>query len=431
MTNPVPGSTASSATNALGEVSRRHVAPALRSRNFRLFWIGQLLSTAGTSLQVVAEGWLIYQITGSTFWLGMVGFLALLPVVPISFLGGVVIDRVPRRRLIMSTQAGLLIQAAIFGLIALTGRIQLWHIIVLYFLFGSLLAIDHPARRAFLVDIVSRKDLANAVALNATLFNISNLVGFAAAGVLIAAIGAGGTILVNAATYLAPIAALAAIRVPDVGHAERSQRQPLRSAVLEGIKTLWKQPTLLGIISLMAVVGGLAWPVYGLMPAFAEDVLGTDSIGLGLLLAAGALGSVLGTILTARIGQRRQGRMLILVSLLLPVLVAGFARAHTLLVAGVLMVAVGFLLLILQSLTITLVQVNVADRVRGRVMTIYSQLHAGADTMGNVLVGSLATYAGLPLALALGGAAALIYAVGVRVVMPQIQELDSSEGDYM
>lgn len=398
------------------------VAPALRTRNFRLFWIGQFLSTIGTSLQVVAEGWLIYEITSSTFWLGMVGFLALLPVVPISFLGGVVIDRVPRRKLIMLTQTGLLLQAGIFGLLALTGQIQLGHIIVLYFVFGALLAVDHPARRAFLVDIVNREELANAVALNASLFNITNLIGFAAAGVLIATIGAGGTMLVNAATYVAPIVVLSRINVADIG--QDTEQNSLGTALIEGIVTLWKQPALLGIISLMAVVGGLAWPVYGMMPAFAEDVLGTNSVGLGFLLAAGALGSVIGTVLTTKVGLRNRGRTLVLVSLLLPVLVVGFSRADSMVVACLLMVAVGLVLLILQSLTITLVQVNVADRVRGRVMTIYSQLHAGADTGSNMLIGSAAAYVGLPVALTLAGAAAFVYALGVRFFLPGIRDLD-------
>ncbi len=398
------------------------ISPALRSRNFRLFWFGQTISTIGTSLQVVAEGWLIYHLTNSTFWLGMVGFIGLLPVVPISLLGGMLIDRVPRRKLIIATQAGLLAQAAIFASLALTGRLQLWHIIVLYFLFGSLLAIDHPARRAFLVDLVSRDDLANAVALNATIFNISSLIGYAAAGLLIATIGAGGTMLINAATYVFPIFALVAIRVADVGW--DTQRAPLGAALSEGITTLWQRPTILGVISLMAVVGGLAWPVYGLMPAFVEEVVRTGSVGLGLLLAVGALGSIIGTVAVARLGGRRRGRSLVIASLLLPGLVVGFAVSSNIWLAGLFLVPLGITLLIVQSLAVTLVQIHILDRVRGRVMSLYSMLHAGSDTVGNVLVGSLAVYAGLPLALALGGLTALLFALALSLVIPSIYRLD-------
>jgi len=398
------------------------IAPALQSRNFRLFWLGQIASTLGTSLQVVAEGWLIYNITQSTFWLGMVGLIGLLPVVPISLLGGVLIDRVSRRKLIMLTQAGLMAQAAVFALLALSGDIRLWHIIVLYFVFGSLLAIDHPARRAFLVDLVQRDELANAVALNATLFNVSSLAGFALSGVLIATLGAGGTMLVNAATYLFPIGALAAVRVADVG--QDRQRPPIGAALSEGFITLWRQPVILGAIGLMAVVGGLAWPVYGMMPAFAQDVLQTDSIGLGLLMAAGALGSVAGTAVTAWLGGRQRGRALAVVSLLLPALVVGVALAPSMLVACLFLVALGLVLLVLQSLAITLVQIHVADRVRGRVMSLFSMLHAGSDTAGNVLIGGLALYLGLPLALSLGGAAAFLCALAVWLAMPAIRRLN-------
>ena len=167
------------------------VAPALESRNFSLFWIAQIISVTGTSLQVIAESYLIYEITDSAFWLGAVGFIALIPVVPISLVGGVLIDRVPRRKLIIVTQTGLFLQAIIFALLTISGNIQLWQMILLYFVFGALLAIDHPARRAFLVDIVDRENLSNAVALNATIFNISNLIGFAIGGLLIAAVGVG------------------------------------------------------------------------------------------------------------------------------------------------------------------------------------------------------------------------------------------------
>lgn len=398
------------------------VAPALRSRNFRLFWFGQSLSLLGTSLQVIAEGYLIYQLTQSTLWLGMVPFFALLPVVPISFLGGVLIDRVPRRKLIIATQIGLMAQAAIFAILTLTGRINQWHILVLYSVFGALLAIDHPARRAFLVDLVRRDELANAVALNATSFNVASLAGYALSGLLIATIGVGGTMLINATTYLFPVFALAAIRVPDIG--QDTVRTPFKAALSEGIVTLWKQPSILATISLMAIVGGLAWPVFGMMPAFAEDVLKVGSVGLGLLMAAGALGSVLGTWAVAKLGVHRRGRSLAGASLLLPLLVMGFALTKNMLQACLLLVALGLVLLVLQSLTITLVQINIPDRVRGRVMSVYSLLHAGSDTGANMLIGGAAVFLTLPLALGLGGLTALIYALALAVAMPSARRLD-------
>lgn len=438
------------------------LAPALHSRNFRLFWTGQLVSLIGTSLQVIAEGWLIYDLTGSTFWLGMVGLLALIPVLPVSLLGGLLIDRAQsaaaRRRLIMITQSCLLVQAALFGLLAVSGWLQLWHIILLYFVFGAILAIDHPARRAFLMDLVPPADLASAVALNAAVFNFSGLIGYALGGVLIATLGAGLAMLVNAVTYLGPLLGLALIRFDDtpppslpqlgggtVGSQPERQRPPqpgegrggvsskpplkqgegvTASALSAGLLTLWQQPAILGVVTLMAVGGGLAWPVFGMLPAYADAVLHTDATGLGILMAAGAFGSVLGTVLVAKIGSAARGRNLTIASLVLPLLIGGFALANSLVWACLLLIAVGAVLLVLQSLAITLVQLQIPDHVRGRVMSIYSILHAGSDTGGNVVVGGLAAYVGLPLALGLGGLAALLYAGGLRWLLPTVNRLD-------
>jgi MFS family permease len=397
-------------------------APALRSRNFRLFWLAQLISTIGTSLQVVVEGWLVYQVTDSTLWLGLVGFIALVPVVPIAFLGGVLIDRVPRRKLIIMTQVGLLLQTSLFAFLVQTGDIQLWQIVVLYSVFGSLLAIDHPARRAFLVELVDPDELANAVALNASLFNVSNLIGFMASGFLLATIGAAWTMGINAASYLAPIAALAAIRIVDTGHDEKGPR--LGKAMSAGFIALWRQPAVLAVIALMAIVGGLAWPVFGLMPAFAEEVMGTDTIGLGLLLAAGALGSVIGTAVVARLGQQRRGRSLLITCLLLPLMVIGVGFSKNMWLAGLLMVMVGLMLIIVQSLAVTLVHLSITNQVRGRVMSLYSMVHAGADTVANVMVGGMAQGLGLPLALSVGGILALVATGFLWIVMPSIRRLE-------
>lgn len=403
-------------------MSWSRLAPALASRNFRIFWVAQIVSTIGTSLQVIAEGYLIFQLTDSTFWLGAVGFISLLPVVPISMAGGILIDRLPRRKLILATQIGLMLQALIFGLLATSGEIELWHVLVLYFVFGALLAIDHPARRAFLVDLVERDDLANAVALNATLFNIANLVGYAIGGFLIAAIGVGGTMLINAATYIFPITAMLLIVIPDV--AQDHERTTFAVALSEGFISLWQQPAVLGVILVTAVVGGLAYPVFGLMPAYAERIMGVDAVGLGILLASGALGSVLGTWGAARLGVHNRGRNLLIAAVVLPILVIIFAFAPSMLYACAVLVALGFAMLILQSLAITLVQINTPDRVRGRVMTIYSMLHAGSDTGGNMIIGTLAVPLGLSLALALGGLVALFAGAATYLFAPQVRELE-------
>jgi MFS family permease len=398
------------------------LAPALRSRNFRLFWVAQSISTTGTFLQVVAESWLLYRLTGSTLMLGVLGVVGLLPVVPVAFLGGLMADRVPRRRLVMATQAGLLGQAAVFGLLAATGRIQVWHIIVLDFVMGALFAIDQPARQAFLPELVSGDDLANAIALNSAAFQVARVVGQAVAGILIAIIGAGGAMMVNAATFLAPIVALALIRVrdaiPDI------RRDSLGVAVSEGVLELYRRPPLLGTISLMVVVGGLPLAIFLMMPAYAEDVVQTDAVGLGLLLASSAVGAVLSTLLVARVQVGRRGRALMAASLVLPIFMVGFALSRWMPAACLVLLFVGLVQSVLHAMSTTLVQVNVPDQVRGRVMSLYGMLIIGVPKLGGVLIGGLAESFGLPITVALSSVLALLYAVGLYVLMPSVRNLD-------
>jgi MFS family permease len=375
----------------------------------------------GTFLQVVAENWLLYQLTGSTLWLGVLGFVGLLPVVPISFLGGYLADRVPRRRLIVLTQAGLMAQAAVFALLVATGRIGVWHIIVLDFVMGALFAIDQPARQAFLNELVSEEDLANAVAMNAAVFQLSRVVGQAAAGILIATIGAGGTMLINALSYLAPIAALLTIRVgnvrPDVTHGS------LGAALSEGVTTLWHRPALLGTISLMMTVGGLPLAISLMMPAFAEGVLQGDAIDLGLLLASSAVGAVISAFLVSRLGLGRRGHTVLVSSLLLPPLMLAFALSDSMAAACLCLLFVGLVQSILHAMSTTLVQVNVPDRVRGRVMALYSMLIIGVPKVTGVLIGGLAEGWGLPLTIGLSSLIAFFYALGLHMLMPSVRRL--------
>jgi MFS family permease len=398
------------------------LAPALRSRNFRLFWVGQIVSNMGTFLQTVAENWLIYELTGSTLLLGVVGFVALLPVVPISFLGGLLVDRVPRRKVIRITQAGLLLQAAVFGLLIVTGTIRVWHIIVLDFVMGALYAIDQPARQAFLPEIVSQEHLANAIALNSAIFQVARVVGQAVSGVLIATTGAGGAMLLNAATYLAPVFALTLIQVRD--QRQDTQAAPLRTALSEGVMTLWKRPALLGTISLMATVGGLPYAVSLMMPAVADEVLGTNSIGLGLLLASGAVGAVIGTPIIARIEEGGRGKALMAAALASPLLLVAFVFVRSLPLACLLLTIIGVFQSIVHSMATTLVQVNVPDRVRGRVMSLYGMLIVGSPKLLGLIIGAVAEGVGLPLTILLCGALGAVYAADVWILMPSVRSLD-------
>ena len=395
------------------------IAPALSSRNFRLFWIAQIVSTVGTALQGIAESYLIFQLTKSYALLGAFRVIALLPVIPLALLGGLVIDRFPRRKLIMFTQTGLMLQAAVFAVLIFSKQIQVWQIIVLDSIMAALFAIDQPARQTFLGDIVADEHLANAIALNATIFQIARAAGMVLGGVLIAAVSAGGAMALNALSYVAPLVALVLMRVKE--HPREPRHAKLRTAFSAGFKTLLQQPALIGTIGFMAVIGGLATTMNLMMPAYAADILKTDAVGLGLLLGSNALGAVAGTLLLNRLGKRRRGYVLIASSLISAMLILAISALPTMLVTVALLFILGTFVLIVQALANTLVQLGVPLQVRGRVMSIYSMANAGAPMAGGVAIGLLSQAKGLPIAFAAIGAVMLLYTLGLNILQPSVR----------
>lgn len=401
-------------------VNRLLLSPALRSRNFRLFWSAQVISTMGTFLQFLAERWLIFQLTQSTWMLGLISFISLLPVVPISLLGGLLIDRVPRRKLLIFTQVGLLGQAVVLGVLIWSGRVEVWHIMVLDVVLAALSAVDQPARQAFVTELVSYEELPNAIALNASLFHFARLIGFTASGFLIALIGAAGTVLLNAASYIAPILALLLIQVADTRH--ETAVKGVGTAVSEGIQTLWHNTTLLATMSLVVVVGGLSWQVYGMMPAFAEQVLQVGPAGLGILLGLGGAGALIGTIGVGRIRAEQRKKALLVASVLSGLGMMLFARAHWLITAAFFAMVLGFTTLVVQAISTTLIQLNTPDRLRGRMMSLYSLCNAGAPASLGMVVGWFSETWGLPLVLAVGGGIILLYVVGLFGAAPAMRD---------
>jgi sugar phosphate permease len=228
--------------------------------------------------------------------------------------------------------------------------------------------------------------------------------------------------LLNAATFLAPIIALTLIRVRDIGH--DTERPSLGVALSEGITTLYQRPPLLGTISLMITVGGLPLTISLMMPAFAEDVVHTDATGLGLLLASTAAGAVLSTLIVTRFRVGQRGRAVMLSSLVLPLFMMSFAFSRSMLVACSILLTIGLIQSVLHAMSTTLVQVNVPSRVRGRVMSLYGMLIIGGPKLTGVLIGGLAESFGLPLTIGLSSAVGLVYALGLHLLMPSVRKLD-------
>jgi MFS family permease len=373
---------------------------ALRVRNYRLYWFGQMVSLTGSWMQTTAQAWLVLQLTSSPFALGLVTALQFLPIMLLSLLGGVIADRVSKHRLIVVTQAAAMVLAAIFGLLVGSGAIALWHIYALALLQGVVNAIDTPARQAFSIELVGRDDVVNAVALNSMLFNGARIVGPAVAGLMIATIGIAPVLYINAASFLAVIAGLLLM---DTGaffvkpqRGEGSAVQRLR----EGLSYTWRTPDVLLIMIVVAAIGTFGYNFSVTLPLIAGFVLHTGAAGFGGLSAFLGVGSLIAAITTAYT-RRVTMRRLLLASAAFSVLLGAVAIVPIFAVSAALLVALGFAGVTFGTTANTLLQLNVPDHLRGRVMSLYFLLFAGSTPIGGLLIGSVSGLVGVPAALLL------------------------------
>lgn len=380
---------------------------ALRHPNYRLFWFGQLISLIGTWMQTVAQAWLVLQMTGSAVDLGIVSALQLLPVLVIGMFGGVFADRVSKRRLLLVTQTFQMLLAAILGLLVSTGLVQIWHVYLLATLLGVANAFDMPTRQAFVVEMVGREDLMNAVALNSMQFNAARIVGPALAGISIAAIGVTGSFYANAASFVFVIGGLALMRTDRFFAVEPAPRTSVIRSLAEGCRYVLNTPTVLMITALVGVLGIFAFNMNVLVPLFAKNVLHSGAGGYGLLMAAMGAGSLLAA-LTAAFLQRTRWDLLLGGAAVFCVFEIAFAFSHMFWLSMLLLAVTGYGLITFFMSANTGVQQKVPDQLRGRVMGVYMTVNVGATPFGNVASGALASSFGAPFAMATGAAAALV-----------------------
>ncbi|MGB7556712.1 MAG: MFS transporter, partial [Candidatus Korobacteraceae bacterium] len=281
---------------------------ALRHRNFQLFFAGQAISLIGTWMQTVAQSWLVYRMTGSALLLGTVGFASQIPVFIMAPIGGIVADRNNRRRVIIGTQITAMVLAAILALLTLSGRIRVWEIMVLAAGLGVVNAFDIPARQAFLIDMVGREDLLNAIALNSSMFNGARIIGPAIAGILVASIGEGWCFFANAVSYIAVIVGLLLMRIAHPANLA-NEGSPLEN-ILEGFAFVRNTGPVRAILVLLGVVSFVGMPYAVLMPVFADKILHGGARGLGILMGATGVGALLGAAsLAARVGVKGLGKL--------------------------------------------------------------------------------------------------------------------------
>ncbi len=381
---------------------------ALRHRNFRLFTIGQTLSLVGTWMQQVAVSWLVYRLTGSAFLLGLVAFVSQGPVFLLSPLAGVLADRHDKRTIVLVTQTVMMVQAFLLAGLVLTQRATVGWIIPLMAVLGAATGFDIPARQAFLVEMVGdRDDLPNAIALNSSMFNAARLVGPAIAGLLVAAVGEGLCILVNAVSYVAVLVALLAMRLPERG--PRGHATPVLEGLTEGFRYAYGFQPMRSILQLVAFVSLVAVPTSVLLPVIATKVLGGGAGTLGFLVAAQGLGALAGALyLASRSSVRGLSGVIVWSAALFgaSLIVVGISRLHVLSLAG--LALSGFGMMVQMASSNTVLQTIVDDDKRGRIMSLYSMAYTGVSPLGSLLVGAAAGAIGAPVAIALGGIGCLI-----------------------
>jgi MFS family permease len=380
---------------------------ALRHRDFRLFWIGQLVSQIGTWMQSVAQAWLVLELTQSPLQLGIVSALQFTPILFLSPIGGALSDRFAKRRVLLISQTAMKLQALVLAVLVWSGHIQYWHVAVLAAIYGLGRAIDIPARQAYVTDLVGRSDLANAVALNSVVMNGARIVGPAIAGLLIGAFGVALAFLLNGVSFVAVLIALLAIRTE--GRPDPAGRLGIREGVLGALNYAARTPPVAFTLGLMVIVSLLVLNFNVVVPLVARDVLNLGAHGFGLLMSALGSGAVVGGFGVAllRRGQPPLSFLAGSAATLCAGLVALALVGHFGVAAAVLAL-LGCCQILFTTGCNTILQLIAPNELRGRVMGLYTVTFAGMTPFGSLLVGVIAEHLGVRVACAVGGAVGLL-----------------------
>jgi MFS family permease len=413
----MPSSTGSAQPRAV--TGARRAGVALRHRNFQLFFAGQLISLIGTWMQSLAQGWLVLQLTHDPFVLGVISAVQFLPVMLFGLFGGLIADALPKRTIIIATQtASMLLALALFWL-TWTHQVQAWQVGVLALLLGVVNTVDNPTRQAFVVEMVGRDDVVNAVALNSAVFNTARIVGPALAGIIIGVVGIASCFFLNGISYIAVIIGLFAMRTSELHGRSRYQLQHRTGAVVadlaEGLRYVRATPVVLLAVAVVGLVSTLGMNLNVLVPVYSADVLRAGATGFGFLMAATGLGALVAAVAIAFVG-RSSPRVMLLGAGLLGALQAVLLVVHAMPVALACLFGVGFGSIAMSATANTSIQLAVPDDLRGRVMSVYTTVFAGSTPIGALFAGTLASQFGSPVSFAAGGVSSLAVAVGAFVL---------------
>jgi MFS family permease len=374
---------------------------ALRHRNYRLFYGGQMVSLTGSWMQQTALAWITYDITHSAFLLGLISAVGSLPMFFFSIPGGVLADRMEKRRIIIFTQTTAMILAFILTALTAFDVIQAWHIALLAACSGTVLAFDMPARQAFVVEMVGKEELMNAIALNSTIFNSARIFGPAIAGALVASVGPSWCFFINGLSFLAVIAGLFLMRFPE--HVGGTRSGSMLQEALSGFRYLRSNRTVLNIATMLGIFFIFGWYYAVLLPVFAKDILDVGAPGLGYLMTASGVGALFGALTVATLSAYPHKRRLFFGgAILLAAASEGFAFSRIFSLSAVLLALVGFGGITVMATANTMIQLSVSDDMRGRIMGVWALVFAGTTPISSFLAGTLAQHFGAPFAVALG-----------------------------
>jgi MFS family permease len=387
---------------------------SLRHRNFRIFWIGQLISLSGTWMQQVAQAWLILQLTNDPVALGVVAAAQFGPVLVLGLFAGIVADAVNKRQALMVTQTASALLAVVLGILVATNVVETWHVFALAFLLGIVNSFDMPIRQAFVVEMVGREHIANAVALNSAVFNGARIVGPAIAGVVIATIGMVPLFFYNGLSYMAVVIGMALMRTEELvplsarAMVERHWRSVLDHLV-EGLRYVRATPEILAPILILSVVATFALNFTVLIPVYASNTLRGDADTFGFLMAASGVGSIAAA-LTIAFRGRPTMRMLLAGTTAVGLGMVGLGLSAWLPAGLLLMTLAGWGTIAMAATANTTIQLTTPDALRGRVMSVYTTVFAGSTPFGGLFAGTVAGLWGVQAALGAGGLIALLAA---------------------
>jgi MFS family permease len=407
----------------LGKFSFQGTFTSLKYPNYRLWFIGQLVSLVGTWAQSAALGYLIYQLTKSPAYLGYVSFASGLPTWIFTLYAGAIADRVPRRTLMVITQSAMMVVAFVLAILTFSNLIQWWHILILAFLMGICNAFDAPARQAFVLEMVEREDMTNAIALNSTMFNLAFVVGPALGGLIYAWVGPGWCFTINCISFLAVIIALLLMKLKPFIPV-RTDRSAFGD-VKEGLKYVANHPSVRMLISNLFIITLFGLGIATLIPAWAVEVLGGGAATNGFLMAARGLGSLIGALMIASLGHIRfHGKIWTINSLLLPIAMIIFAFMRWLVPSLLAMAAMGFTFMMIVNLSNAMVQIRIADEMRGRVMGVFTFFFFGAMPLGSLISGWVADTIGEPLTVIISAVILMVFALWVVWRQPALRGME-------